>query len=179
MKGIVFSEFIEMVEDAFSPEIADEIIESSDLPSGGAYTSVGTYDHNEMVTLVVALSEKTSISVPELLETFGQHMFTRFVELFPHFFKDVNDSFTFLKSLDNYIHVEVRKLYPDADLPKFGYDDSVENQLKMEYQSKRGFADLACGLINGCVKYFNENIEVSRQVIEENTHVKFILVKTT
>ncbi|MBA1333177.1 heme transporter CcmB, partial [Candidatus Endoriftia persephone str. Guaymas] len=44
MKGIVFSKFIEFVEERFSPEMADDIIESSDLPSGGAYTSVGTYD---------------------------------------------------------------------------------------------------------------------------------------
>ena len=32
MKGIVFTEFLEMVEDRFSPEIADRIIES--LQSG-------------------------------------------------------------------------------------------------------------------------------------------------
>ena len=41
MKGIVFTEFLEMVEDQ----------------SGGAYTSVGTYDHNEIFRLVNCLSE--------------------------------------------------------------------------------------------------------------------------
>jgi len=44
MKGIIFTEFLEMVEDRFSPEIADRIIEAADLPSGGAYTAIGTYD---------------------------------------------------------------------------------------------------------------------------------------
>ena len=47
MKGVVFTEFIEMVEDKFSADIADQIIEEADLPSGGVYTSVGTYDHAE------------------------------------------------------------------------------------------------------------------------------------
>ena len=52
MKGIVFREFLEMVEEAFGMDVADQIIEESDLPSGGAYTSVATYDHHEILTLV-------------------------------------------------------------------------------------------------------------------------------
>jgi len=42
MKGVVFTEFFEFVEGRFSPEIAEQIIESSALPSKGIYTSVGT-----------------------------------------------------------------------------------------------------------------------------------------
>ena len=38
MKGVVFTEFLEMVEDIFSPDIADQIVEEADLPSGGVYT---------------------------------------------------------------------------------------------------------------------------------------------
>lgn len=39
MKGIVFREFIDMVESTFGEDISDEIIEESDLPSGGSYTA--------------------------------------------------------------------------------------------------------------------------------------------
>ncbi len=42
MKGTVFTEFLEMVENILSPELADLIIEQSDLHSEGAYTSLGT-----------------------------------------------------------------------------------------------------------------------------------------
>ena len=35
MKGVVFTEFVEMVEEKFSPEMAELIIESSNLPSQG------------------------------------------------------------------------------------------------------------------------------------------------
>ena len=45
MKGVIFTEFLEMVESHFSPEMADRIITAARLPSGGAYTAVGTYDH--------------------------------------------------------------------------------------------------------------------------------------
>ena len=68
MKGIVFCEFVEMMEAEFSAEMADEIISSTELESGGAYTAVGTYDHNEMLALVTQLSEKTGAPVPDLVE---------------------------------------------------------------------------------------------------------------
>ncbi len=53
MKGIVFTEFLEMVEEKFSPELADRIVEEAELPSGGVYTTVGTYNHGEMIKLVI------------------------------------------------------------------------------------------------------------------------------
>ena len=52
MKGLVFTEFLEMVESKFGLEVVDNIIEHSELPSGGVYTSVGTYDFNEMLSLI-------------------------------------------------------------------------------------------------------------------------------
>lgn len=48
MKGIVFTGFLEMVDEVFSPEITECIIESSNLKSGGIYTAVGTYDYTEI-----------------------------------------------------------------------------------------------------------------------------------
>ena len=48
MKGLVFVEFVEFVEQEYSLEMVDRIIDNSALASGGAYTSVGVYDHREM-----------------------------------------------------------------------------------------------------------------------------------
>jgi len=62
MKGVVFTELLKMVEEAHGLDMVDTIIEKSDLPSGGIYTAVGTYDHTEAVSLVVNLSEETGVS---------------------------------------------------------------------------------------------------------------------
>jgi hypothetical protein len=177
MKGMVFTEFLEMVEDRFSPEVADGIIEACDLPSGGAYTAVGTYDHNEIIQLVMHLSTETGISVPDLLRTFGQHLFGRFIDSYPQFFEGVESTFEFLENIENYIHVEVRKLYPDADLPSFAYDASEPGCLTMLYQSKRPFAHLAEGLILGCIAYFGETIDVQCDDLSEGQgmRARFVL----
>ena len=179
MKGVVFREFIDMVESSFSPEIADGIIESSDLSTGGAYTSVGTYDHREIIQLVNRLSESTGIAVPDLLRAFGNHLLGRFATLYPSHFVGRNSTFDFLSILDNKIHVEVKKLYPDAELPVFDHSSPDPNVMAFVYRSKRPFADLAEGLIRGCIAHFNENIDMQREdyPCEEGAHTRFMLRK--
>ncbi|MBT6440017.1 MAG: hypothetical protein HOK72_09965, partial [Flavobacteriales bacterium] len=52
MKGVVFTEFLELVEKEFGLEIVQRIIDECDLATGGVYTSVGTYSHKEMFKMV-------------------------------------------------------------------------------------------------------------------------------
>jgi hypothetical protein len=177
MKGVVFSEFIEMVESQFSPETADEIILAADLASGGMYTSVGTYDHGEMLALVSQLSSKTSIPSMQLMQAFGAHLFGRFVELYPAFFDGVDGTFDFLSQIEDHVHVEVRKLYPDAELPTFDTSHLDPDTLEMVYRSGRPFADLALGLIRGCADHYNEHLAVEQLDLSDDgrTHVRFTL----
>ncbi len=145
MKGIVFREFLEMVEESFGMNVADRIIQESELPSGGAYTSVATYDHREILTLVGKLHEQTQVPVPDLVRAFGRHLFHRFVALYPGFFVGVPSAFAFLQRIDGIIHVEVRKLYPDAELPAFDCEPLGSDRLAMIYRSQRPFVELAEG----------------------------------
>lgn len=163
MKGIVFTEFVELVEDKFSPELADQIIIESDLASNGAYTSVSTYDHAEMVELVTKLSEKTDIAIPTLLITFGEFLLDKFVEYYPVFFNSTDDSFAFLESVESHVHVEVKKLYHDAELPSFKTERENDDTLIMTYSSSRPFADLAQGLIQGTAKHYQQSFTIERE----------------
>lgn len=177
MKGVVFTEFLEMIEDSFSPEMADRIIEAADLSSGGAYTTVGTYDHGEMVRLVSCLSAETGIPSAELMRAFGMHLFERFHAMFPSYFENISSSFEFLQRIDHYIHVEVRKLYHDAELPSFDCDTSRSGCLRLTYRSSRPFAALAEGLIRGCVAHYGETIDIAVEELSDGkgTAARFVL----
>jgi hypothetical protein len=168
MKGVVFTEFFEFVEGRFSPDIADQLIEGATLPSKGIYTSVGTYDHGEMVTLVTNLSVISKIGVPDLLKAFGQHLLQQFVIKFPPFFSRTTSTFEFLPKVDSFVHVEVKKLYPDAELPTFSCNFPTPDQLQMTYESDRHLPDLAEGLILGCLEHFGEQMEVVRKSVPGN-----------
>lgn len=177
MKGIVFTEFLEMVESLFDEDMADDILDAADLESGGAYTSVGTYDYQEMVALVVELNKRTDIPIPDLLKTYGKHLFGRFATLFPAFFEEVDNSIDFAATIENHIHIEVRKLYPDAELPTFDTDRNNET-MSMVYQSVRPFADFAEGLLTGCIEYYDHDVTLTRRDLkDDNTHSEFILTR--
>jgi len=176
MKGMIFTEFMEMVEATWSLDMVDTLITRSKVASAGAYTSVGTYPHEEMLALVGALSQETGIAAASLVRTFGRHLFGRFALAYPRFFQGSSGSFPFLAGIENVIHAEVRKLYPDADLPTFEVERG-DNTLILTYFSDHPFADLAHGLIEGCVAHFGEPIEVQREAVTDRAgaQARFIL----
>ena len=111
-----------------------------------------------------------------------QLLFQRFSIGYPALFADSHTSFDFLSRIDDVIHVEVRKLYPDAELPSLPCERLSADRLVMHYSSPRGFGDLAEGLIAGCIKHFGEDIAVTRTDLpKEGTlhRVRFELVRQT
>lgn len=178
MKGIVFTEFFEMVEEKFGFEVADRLVNETELASGGIYTAVGTYSHQEIVVLVVKLSEISEIPLPKLLNAFGHHLFKVFEKSYNQFFENVDSCFDFLSKIENYIHVEVLKLYPDAELPKFEVLAHSDKTLVMQYESKRSMSDLAEGLMEAAAIHFKEPISVEKEMLEgDGSKVKFTLTK--
>ncbi|QTN39714.1 heme NO-binding domain-containing protein [Cryomorphaceae bacterium] len=167
MKGIVFSEFMELVEEKFGLETVDHLIETTELASGGAYTAVGTYPHSEMVSLVVALSQKSGIPVPDLLKVFGHHLFNTFNKNYSVFFEGVEHPYDLLEKIDNHIHVEVKKLYPDAELPRFETERNGK-ELLMTYTSERKMSDLALGLIEAAAQHYESDISMETENLTED-----------
>ena len=178
MKGLIFTEFLEMVESKFGFEVADRIIMASNLKSEGVYTSVGTYDFGEMLSLIVNLNKETKVEIPVLIQTFGEYLFSRFVVLYAHFFNDKSSVFDFLEKLEEYIHAEVLKLYPDAQLPRIDISRPNNKQMRMVYYSSRKLSDLAVGMLKGCIEHYNEEINIEREFIKEDgSEVEILLTK--
>lgn len=179
MKGVVFTEFIEMVEKKFSTSIANRMIDESELPSGGAYAAVGTYDHHEMVSMVAKLSEISGVPAQGLTKDFGFYLFERFCALYPTFFVGETCALDFLAKVDQVIHVEVLKLYPEAELPRFVMERPDSTTLIMTYHSERHFGDLAEGLIKGCIAHFGSPLSLHREnLAEAGNPVRFTICQT-
>lgn len=176
MKGIVFTEFLDMVESKYGYEMVDYIIEESKLESNGIYTSVGTYHHSEIVQLLSNLSLKSKEDAMMLLKTFGEYLFDTFLKTYPQFFAAEDNVFDFLKSIDSHIHVEVLKLYPDATLPEFETIVTEDGTLIMIYKSERKMAALAEGLMEKSFAYFKQPHSVNKELIKEDgSEVKFTI----
>lgn len=179
MKGVVFTEFLEMMDERFGPEVTERVIEACALAGGGAYTAVGTYDHRELMALVSALGREVGLGVPDLMKAYGRHLFGRFVRLYPPFFQGVSSAFQFLEQVDSHIHVEVRKLYPEAELPSFRASRLDDRHLDLDYRSARPFGDFAEGLILGCGDHFGENLSIAREPLDggEGSAIRFHITR--
>ena len=179
MKGLIFREFLEMIELKSGYELVDEILLNTSLESKGIYTTVGTYDHRELFVLATSLSEKTGIPMTQVFKNFGIHVFGVLSKSFSAMIAPYSDPFEFLTKIENTIHVEVLKLYPEAELPTFTIEKKSENAITKIYKSKRRMADFAEGLITGCFEYYNAKAEIEKLPLnDEMTLVKFIIKRT-
>ena len=179
MKGIVFTEFLQLVEEKFGYDMVDKLLLIAKPENEGAYTAVGTYDHTELIQLVVTLSKEIDAEVSDLVKLFGGYLFKKFSAAYSDLiFSNVDNSFDFLENVDGYIHGEVRKLYPGAELPVFEYNRPDDQTLEVLYKSSRPFADLCEGLMGACISHFGEDIEVEREDLShDGTSAKFTLVR--
>ncbi len=179
MKGIVFTEFLEFVENHHGIVMVDKLIGNSKLESKGVYSAIGTYNHSEMVQLVSTLSKETNVPIAKLLTIYGEHFFSILYNSYPSFFEKVTDCFEFLNTVDNYIHPEVLKLYPDADLPRFETEAMSKNEMRLVYHSERALYPFAEGIIIGLMLHFtNGNYNLKTELIEDDGKVvRFIITR--
>ncbi|UTW47185.1 heme NO-binding domain-containing protein [Bacterioplanoides sp. SCSIO 12839] len=172
MKGIVFDMLRDMVEEQYGLEGWQAVIDQAG--SDGLYISTDSYPDAELLGLVAAASDITAIEASDLVFAFGQFMVGEFYKRFPRYFDDCDGLIDFLLSVDRVIHVEVRKLFPDAGVPEFRYSQSTPeqkspdqqspDQLTMIYQSQRKLCRLAEGLIDGSAKHFDQSYSLKHPV---------------
>ena len=91
------------------------------------------------------------------------------------FFEGVTSAAEMLKQIDDHIHVEVQKLYPDAELPSFNYQQQGEI-LTLNYTSPRPLAAVAHALVGACLKFFGKNETlVSSDIAEDQKSASFTI----
>lgn len=163
MKGMVFTMLGEMVEERFGIDTWDDLIDITEPASGGAYVATDVYPDQELIAYVTAMSERFDVPARDLVFAFGEYLLERFVGIHPEFFEG-HTAKSFLKSVHDVIHVEVRKLHPDVILPEFDYEDEARDALVMLYRSPRELCALAEGLIAGAGKQFGEAIDCTHSV---------------
>lgn len=172
MKGVVFTEFLEFIEDKFGFDISDDMIENSKTSTDGVYTQAGNYPFEDMLSMVQTLSNLTNVPLGDLVQAYGEHLFSKLITIYPKPISVYENTFDFVSNVENVVHPEVKKLYPDSDLPSFVDPILNDNVLEITYVSTKPLMDFAKGLIIGCAKHYNENIEISYDLIESSPKFK-------
>ena len=161
MKGRVFTELFAHVEHQYGADMLDDIIDAAKLPHDGSYTSTGSYPFDEMVSLIKALVAATGKDLPTVLQSFGTHCFESWVSYAPQYFSRGRNLFDILEGIDEFHEVEVRKLYPDAELPSFVPETRDTHVLVLGYYSCKPLAPLAIGVIRGAAAHVGQSVALS------------------
>ena len=177
MKGMVFKFFEQHVAARLGEEALDDLLNHPGLSTGGAYTSVGNYPTSDLTCMVTTLSERTGLPVKDLLNTFGHDLFRNLAEGHSAIMAKFDDCLDMLAGIESVIHRDVRKLYNDAELPRFEVMTHERGQrIVLVYSSSRPFADLAHGLIQGALAYYgvSERAAVTRKDLSpDGTNAQF------
>lgn len=161
MKGIIFILLEKVVNEAHGAGVWDALLQKSG--ASGSYTSLGSYPDEELLSLVAAASEATKTPQADILRWFGRKAMPLLRERYPDFFVRHRSTIPFILTLNEIIHPEVRKLYPGAEAPDFGFHLAAPDVLELEYRSKKRMCALAEGLIHGAADVFGEQVAIGHE----------------
>ena len=159
MKGIVFNLLEDFIIDGWGEEAYDEIISLCPLRTKEPFIGPGTYEDADLLAIVGKAAETLSVSVAEAVHAFGKYCFPKLASKYPMFLEGHEHPKTFLKTIDEVIHVEVKKLFKDAEPPRITYVDPAPDQLILTYRSKRGLCSLMAGLLEGVAVFFETPLD--------------------
>lgn len=161
MQGIIYTVLSDLVIEKFGALFWDQMLEDLKPSSQGIYTAGEQYSDDELLAMVAYLSEQKNIPTDDLVRLYGQYLFSRLYNSLPESYPNKNNLLEFLISVDQVIHKEVKRLYPDAYLPQFQCK-SEGDRLTMYYTSKRKLCAAAEGLIIGASEQFGEEVEIEQ-----------------
>ena len=175
MKGVIFNVVEEVVEDLFDTDTWDDLLDAAEVD--GAYTALGDYADSELLSIVTAACAATGMTPEDLLRTVGHHALPKLASRVPESLTDAPDAFTFIRNVNDIIHPEVLKIYPDSIPPAFTFEDHPDG-LVVHYRSARHLPALAEGLLSGVTLLFDEDVHVQSLEAGEGDVPRFLVTSS-
>lgn len=160
MKGVVYNVLEEIVSREHGESTWDTLLDEAGVD--GIYTSLGNYPDSELLAIVDAASAALGMTRDEVIRWFGQNALPLFAQRYPTLFEPHSEVRTFVLTLNEIIHPEVRKVYPGAAPPDFAFDASSPDLVVMDYTSARRLCAFAEGLLFGLADFYGERIAVTQ-----------------
>jgi hypothetical protein len=159
VKGIVFNLLEQLVARDFGEDTWDALLDAGELD--GVYTSLGSYADEDFMKLVHAAAAALAMPADDVVVWFGRNALPLFAAHYPLLFEPHDSTRSFVLTLNDIIHPEVRKLYPGADVPEFDFEIRDE-AIVMGYRSPRKLCSFAEGLLLGAADHFHEQLSIEQ-----------------
>ncbi|MFH1454604.1 MAG: heme NO-binding domain-containing protein [Armatimonadota bacterium] len=161
MKGIIFNLLEDFAVEAAGEEKFEEILSKCNLKTKEPFVGPGSYPDGDLSEIVDKASKLLGIEKLELIRKFGRFAFAGLAEKFPVFVEG-KTAHEFIKSINDIHFIEVKKLYEDANPPRFEYEEISPDKMILYYRSERKLCPLIMGIIEGISDYYKTPIEVKK-----------------
>lgn len=161
MKGIIFNVLEEYINVHLGADVYEDILDELNLD--GVYVGPGTYSNDDFLKIVTLASEKAKMDLNIVVKDFGTFTFNVLHQKFPIFMEPYSKAKDFILTIHGVIHVEVKKLYQDSELPDLFYEDISKNELKIDYHSPKKLCLFMEGLLDGVKVLYDEDFTYEQE----------------
>ena len=155
MKGIVFNLLESFICEYWGQDTYEEVLGQCPLKTKEPFIGPGTYPDTDLILLAEKTADKLGVSLADALRDFGRFCFPHMIRKIKNLEVEQMSAKEFLLIVNDLVHLEVKKFYQNADVPHFIYHDNKNDELLIEYHSKRQLCAFMEGLLDGVAEEFN------------------------
>ena len=160
MHGIIHLELQRFVIERHGEEAWRSVVDKAGL-TGEIFTPLRSYPDEQLVGLVGAAVELTSVNPTVLLEAFGEYLAPRYIALYGKLLKPEWRTLDVPEHAENTIHRVVRLREPGALPPRLQAQRISPNEIRMTYDSPRKLCAVARGIGRGIAAQFGEQLSIA------------------
>ncbi len=161
MKGIINKGIQDMVIALKDEETWEKVKEKAQCQED-FFALTNDYPDELTIALAEAVSEVFDMPLDKVLEEYGRFVVPNTLKEYydVYFTMAGSNAREFLLNMGT-VHSQATNSIPNANPPRFEYEELPDGSIRMHYFSKRNLCKVLKGLIRGVGDYFNESLEVT------------------
>lgn len=161
MKGVIVVCLGEMVTEKFGEDTWRKILTGAGMDADKRFLPISDVDDSAVMKVVEETCNASGLSLQQAADAFGEYWACTYASrLYGAYYMGVTSAKEFLLKLDG-IHVATTRTVPNAQPPRFNYEDVDDHTLIMEYRSSRGLMPFFAGLVRGIATHYGERANIT------------------
>jgi len=160
MHGILFLELKKYVELRWGKSTWSTLLADTGF-AHRTYLPVQEYPDDEMETLVQTVAKTARLTVPFVLEDFGEFMVPDLLQVYRSLVHAHWKTLDLIENTEKMIHRVVRLRNPGARPPELLAERKNPTQVAIRYRSARKMCSVAVGIVRGVAKHYGESVAIA------------------
>lgn len=170
MKGHIFNLLEQFIIEQAGDEAFEDILDACQFITTEPFIRSGTYPDEDLIELVNQTCKQLNLSPKDAHFGFGKWIFPHLTKIAPPEITTFKHPKELFLQLDHIHRVELKKIWPDAEPPRFQCIDTGANTVTMMYDSKREMTDLVEGVIESVSTNYQTPIKFEKKVHKKESH---------